>query len=356
MPISYVPILKWKQGEQGALKEMPEAEKTKFMPLLEILPPTEAQRAKRDYTTNLQRTLDIVKKSWGCTPFFLDIMTYYISESVNSIHPLIHAKNIAKEIGISPIYVVPFLYDKIYMEFFNKFISKYRVYIALRVAKDDLLKEDFSLQLQSFIGKVQKDASRVDLILDFEDVSGKVIEELANDTISALQTIPFLDKWKSIIIAGTSFPETLSGYNPGENSIIRKHWGAWQEVQRIGEKKGILRPLIFSDYGIGGVTPPPDYSPFMTMSANIRYTTYDSWAVFKGRSVKTYTYDQYYSLSEMVTKHSCYMGASFSQGDEYIEKCARRATSTGNGSTWRKVGTSHHIAFVLEQLANLPAV
>ncbi|MEI7881504.1 MAG: hypothetical protein WCI95_11585 [bacterium] len=38
------------------------------------------------------------------------------------------------------------------------------------------------------------------------------------------------------------------------------------------------------------------------------------------------------------------MGPKFSQGDKYIYDCATGTAGTGNLTTWRKVGTNHHLA------------
>jgi len=47
-----------------------------------------------------------------------------------------------------------------------------------------------------------------------------------------------------------------------------------------------------------------------------------------------------------------YSGPQFSWGDRYISDCARGKTSCGNLTTWRRVGTSHHIAYLNQQIAN----
>jgi Beta protein len=47
------------------------------------------------------------------------------------------------------------------------------------------------------------------------------------------------------------------------------------------------------------------------------------------------------------------LGAGFSPGSAYIESCRTGGASTGNLSTWRWVGTNHHMTKVVNDLANL---
>ena len=48
-----------------------------------------------------------------------------------------------------------------------------------------------------------------------------------------------------------------------------------------------------------------------------------------------------------------FCGADFSAGDEYIEGCAAGTMSTGSLTTWRWVGTNHHIEKVARDVASL---
>jgi hypothetical protein len=62
--------------------------------------------------------------------------------------------------------------------------------------------------------------------------------------------------------------------------------------------------------------------------------------------------EQYQKLCQAVTSSSCYSGAEFSYGDKYIADCAAGEESTGNLTTWRKVGTNHHLAKVVSDISS----
>ena len=89
------------------------------------------------------------------------------------------------------------------------------------------------------------------------------------------------------------------------------------------------------------------------MSANLRYTLEEEWLIFKGRNVRDYGYEQFNGLCRTLLQHKEYSGATFSWGDNYISQCAADKGGPGNASTWRKVGNSHHLSFVVYQLSKL---
>ncbi len=115
--------------------------------------------------------------------------------------------------------------------------------------------------------------------------------------------------------------------------------------------------MIFGDYAISHPVPKELDPRTMRMSASIRYTTESEWLVVKGRNVRQFGFDQYFALSKALVERPEFSGLSFSWGDQYIADCADGITGPGNATTWRKVGTNHHITLVTRELANLiPAV
>ena len=83
----------------------------------------------------------------------------------------------------------------------------------------------------------------------------------------------------------------------------------------------------------------------------MRYTADGSWLVLKGRNLRDHGYEQFYDVCADLIARDEYSGREFSWGDEYIDDCANRRVGTGNLTTWRKVGTSHHLSYVLRELA-----
>jgi len=135
-------------------------------------------------------------------------------------------------------------------------------------------------------------------------------------------------------------------------TLPRREWELWKTLQRRPNNLP-RRDLIFGDYAITHPIPKELDPRTMRMSANIRYTTTDTWLVVKGRNVRQYGFDQYFELCKELVQRQEYAGRDFSWGDGYIEDCANGIAGPGNATTWRKVGTNHHVTLVTREIANL---
>ena len=350
--LTYTPILKWKTGEQGALREMAEGDKKNMVPLMEVLPP-----GTSDYESYLETAIDRISKSWGEKPFFLDVMTWLTAmpeaDTEEVQHPYERAKIAAEERKLVPIFVAPLYLDKGSIQHLKHSASAFQNRVALRISEDELLEGELEANIQFFMEAFGAEAKAVDIIIDFQSISRRKAKSHARAVVQMLEELPFRGEWHSVIVAGTNFPDTLQGYETGVSSLERTNWLAWLEILTLAKKQKLPLPQ-FADYGISGVVLPPDFQPYMAMSANIRYTVKEDWLILRGKSVRgPLGYEQFHKLCEILCDLKEYRGKDFSWGDAQIEKCAKREVGPGNAMTWRKVGTSHHIAFVLEQLANL---
>jgi len=164
--------------------------------------------------------------------------------------------------------------------------------------------------------------------------------------------LPYLGDWRSFTLAATALPENLAGYQPGINRRERTEWLAW--IEFLQNPGGVERLPSFGDYGINNPTLNEVDPRLIRMSANLRYTAVTEWLLCKGRNVRNYGFDQFNGLCQDLVQLPEYAGTAFSWGDTYIDRCARGVDGPGNATTWRKVGTSHHVALVNDQIANQP--
>ncbi|HLZ43033.1 MAG TPA: hypothetical protein VKQ11_18845, partial [Candidatus Sulfotelmatobacter sp.] len=169
---------------------------------------------------------------------------------------------------------------------------------------------------------------------------------------SVFSMIPNKEGWRRLILVGASFPEDLSDVDAANpTKLPRREWALWRTLQK---RPSALprRDMIFGDYAIANPVP-RDLDPrVMLMSASIRYTTHTNWLILKGRNVRQYGFEQYFDLCKELVDRPEYNGPDFSWGDLYISDCAAEVQGPGNATTWRKVGTNHHITLVAKQLAN----
>lgn len=197
-------------------------------------------------------------------------------------------------------------------------------------------------------------AGDVDLLIDLGDLG---IDDGRSMLLarSVLSAIPTPEHWRRVILAAASFPPDLSSVDAETASILpRREWLLWDRLQRRRERlpAGLAERLVFSDYAISNPVQRELDPRTMRMSASIRYTTNESWLVLKGRNVRQFGFEQYFELSRTLVARPEYYGEGFCWGDGFLALCARHEKGPGNATTWRKVGTNHHITVTVRQLAN----
>lgn len=368
----YVPILKGRAGELSALA-VTELRLTKnFTPLLEIPPiPPRYEEGKDDpipAKTIDQHITDTAKafaKALKALPsFFVDAL--YI-ETADAL-----------EDGSSPIDALFGAFRSSHLNFIPtigldrvedyadsvKAAMQFNKRCCLRLFESDLEGiSELDAQIQSLLATLEVEAEHVDLLIDF---GPNVPQKIALPYM--IDALPALTDWRSLTVASSSFPADMTqmGRNKIEE-IEREEWLAWLFLRN--KQKTVRRMPSFGDYAINHpVISEVDFR-MMQMSPNIRYTDSLNFVVAKGQAQPRRKDDdmpeqeakraqlapsvQYPKLAAMIMAHPSWKTAAFSWGDNFIEKCSRRECA-GSSSDWRAVGTCHHVALVVQQLATLP--
>jgi hypothetical protein len=353
----YMPILKGKLGEFGALESMAATDKAAIVPLIEIPP------VPWDHAANLPaKTIDQhlskidskLERSWASEqPFLIDFLWIGDKERMlDGTHPLTKLFNTLRLRNLQAVPVTGLLRTDAYQDACRDIVSADKRGVALRLLPDDFEESELvDVCITKVLDGLQVQPADIDLILDLGSLRLDSGAEKAIDVISLVTAIPCIKKWRSFVLAGTGFPVDLVGIPPSQiSSISRLEWTLWQDI--IADSR-MPRLPTFGDYAIAHPQPPEVDPRVMRASASIRYTTAGDWLVLKGKGLRNYGFQQFHDLSKSLLKSPEYSGAEFSWGDQYIEDCASRNVSCGNLTTWRKVGTSHHIALVIEQIASL---
>mgnify|MGYP000891904792 FL=1 len=344
---NYVPILKWKQGEKNALSVIPLNIKKTFTPLIEIVPPTydfAKKRYKKSIDEHLQDIGDTFFKSWNSElPFFIDLKWLPIKmHTCFNVHTLKYILSEARKKSYKVIPVTGSKRDLAYQNEIKKAIVEDNLGVCFRIEEHDFINIAFySIR-----------PSDVDLVIDFDYILEKDTNKNYLSIIALIHSIPFINDWRTITLCSTSFPEDTSSIPTNTvGNIKRSEWLIWKQL--FNNRASLKRLPSFGDYGISN----PNYKEIdpriMTMSANIRYTVENKWIIVKGNSTRKHGWEQTHNLSKKLTTLNEFSGHSFSWGDKYISDCAKKVVTRGNASTWRKVGTNHHITYVINQLSNL---
>jgi hypothetical protein len=199
------------------------------------------------------------------------------------------------------------------------------------------------------VAETHRKATDLHLVFDLQDQIAATPELTAAAIRPALRALPQALDWLSVTVAGTGMPTGTAEIGAdGQANIPRVEWQLWRLLTDPETRR-----VSFGDYCVQHPNPLSDFNPlFMDSSAQLRYTIPDSWFVARGRGVRARGAEQIHQLAGLVVSHADFSGADFSCGDNWLARCAARECGAGNQGVWRKVTTSHHLTYVVRQIAN----
>lgn len=343
MPTIYVPILKWKKGEQEALSHLDPVQRQLITPLIEVVDAAEPVKIVDDLDKCFEH------------PVFLD--TFYVEEYDISI-----LKSTIEEFKSRGREIYPVLYfDNLSGDFST--ISSCTSRVAVRMPVPEPIEGPTYFELFKEIerNKTNHPDISIDLILDLEvidDVSASVYFHATKDLLeNHLLNKGFYDR---IIIAVTSFPENLQSVpKSGSEEYKRLDFLLYTKVAGSSKLVEIRNRIILSDYGVTKFSDSEiDFSKLRYgILPKVRYTTAKMYWVLKGeKDIKTRVMiKSYIDLAKEIIHSPKYYGENFSFGDKDIMERAFGLNKKGPGGNkdWVTIAANHHISVVIEQLSNL---
>lgn len=350
----YVPILKGKEGEFKALGELYLADKAAITPLIEVVPvPWDyaEEQPSRSVEAHLEPLGRKLHTAWGDErPLFVDLGLLG-EDAAGGLHPLEFVLNATRATGVRVIPVTGLDRDAPTQTAVRNAAAQDGEGVCIRLRPIDVAQGNLGAQLPALLETLQVLPGDVDLILDYHAVAlghGPLLPVLMQAHIGLL---PNLSSWRTLTVAATAFPQDLTDFGPASTSTIeRVEWEVWSNLRGLP----LHRIPAFGDYAISHPEMNEMDPRMLRMSAAIRYTIPGEWLVLKGRNVRDHGFAQFHTLSSTLVNRVEYAGQNFSWGDDYIWKCAHHQCGPGNATTWRQVGTNHHMTCVTTQIANLP--
>ena len=353
----YVPILKGKEGEFRALSTLAPVSKRILTPLIDIprrdINP-DTQQPNKLLESYLSKKANRIYSCWGSTrPIFVDLFDLALDLRMkNGDHFISYMFEHLRQNNVQAIPTTGLDRDDQYQIAIRDVISKDGRGGCIRLLAEDIEDPATTVRdLSDLLQFIRITQEGVHLILYFRSLPDGSEHRAADLTIDFMGTLPFVDALNTISVAASGFPENLAKINP--YSIYRIPRTEWRLRQiLISQRNRLPRLPAYGDYGICH----PDILDFdpriHTPSAAIRYTTDLNWIILKAGSLKRYGFHQFHQLAGSLIGNPEYSGAHYSWGDEFIDDCANNMAGTGNLTTWRQVGTSHHLTLVGEQISN----
>ena len=359
--INYVPILLTRMGELSALKDLSDDVKARFTPLLTVQP------ISPDYDNGTSKSVDEhvnglgrkIATAWGKRRAFLDPI-FLRNERLRPGAPepmeTLLGDAAAEGLLLTPV-VAPGQSPE-YTALAAAWHLANITGICVRLTSDQWpISPTRARALDSLLGALAVEPADIDLVLD---LGAGVTNGLAVEiVIMALRALPHAWEWKSVTLAGGAFPENLTNMDRTRlNRVPRTEWATFIAVCAEARAADARIP-DFGDYGIAHPDPAKsEVNPaFMQISAQQRYTIDGHWLVakgelFKGRAGTGVGGRASFPLAQMIATAPEFCGAAYSPGDTWIASTAEGVGNGGAPLTWRRHGTSHHITFVTESLAN----
>jgi hypothetical protein len=354
----YVPILLAKLGERMALERMPPWVWDSVTPCIRIVPPELRDRTETDPPP---AEIARIARAAGDHVVYLDPVG--APRRRRRIAPLgvpyvrqVYETALASDLAFAPIY--PFRRRDLgpaTAEFAVDGIGA-----AVLVPKADAIilgTGRLDLELREEVRSLGIEVGRLDAIVDLGYISPGATD--AASVVWLVRQVMVAAPWRSVILAGTSIPDSLSTDIPDGslNGIERRERALFDAVQRQVDS-----PLRYGDYAVQHPVPPAS-GPVPKMRASIRYTAGDFTFVSRGgQPIGEMERDQvageYQRLAEQLVLHPPFDRKGCCWGDQFIEELANGTRTARGQRTLRAVATCHHLTVVAGERSRMavPAV
>jgi len=353
----YVPILKLKGAEMGALCKLLSDEVNLITPLIQLCPPARKDLEKMEFTdsSNIDYFSNLVIKageSWAGAPFFIDTELIETLFPLPFPHPMKYFCDISREMYLKPIPVIGLNRTPRYRTAVKNAITLDKRGVCIRLLEEDFENLKLTHDLNStltFLGLKPQD---VDILVDL-----KLIGNASISLLGICKLLPYLSEWRTFTLSSGCFPSSAKDYPMNdEYEISRDDWKFW--LNSVSELNGRYRIPTFSDYTIQSpeYSEPPEGS---NPSAKIRYAWSDYWVLMRGQALfdrEHYIspgFKQYFGLAKLLIQRKEFCGDNYSFGDQYILRCAEEMKNTGNLKTWLEADINHHLTFTARQIVSI---
>jgi hypothetical protein len=328
----YAPLLRWKRAERLAMGDISPEDAAGLLPIVEVVPQSMSEKNLADMTLQFQN-------SWPGRRMIVDGSPRELrdTDQARVLYSSLAARAAGLTVDLAPV-LQPTDTPAI-VAAASSLSQNSGGGMALRLQARDLPGVS---RLQQHFGLRTQDS---DLIVDF----GIVAQDDPRYS-EALEFLPLVGEWRTVIFLGGAFPKDLTGLEVGQHLLPRHDWLSWSCLPALENGQ---HPS-YGDYA----TQHPVYSeppPFSNFSASIRYAVSEDWLVMRGEGVRNAGgagYAQWPANAQLLCERAEFCGGTFSAGDAYIEMMGTDPPSNGSAESWLRAGLSHHIAMASRQVAN----
>lgn len=347
----YVPILLMKRGEREALAHMPSAAVEGVTPWMRVVPP-ELRSSKDDGqpAAEFARLAGILRDR----AVYLDIAgtprrgRALPALDADYVDRLLDAAT-AAGLAYAPVYPLG-RHDLARVVARHAQPDLGAAVLLTAAAAFTWGTRSITAEVKEQVGALGLEGHQVDLMVDLG-----YLREGADDPASAAWLVRAgadAYAWRSVILAGTSIPDSLAGDIPDDslNGIERREARLFEAIRPM-----VTSRLRFADYGVQHPVPPAP-APGPKMRASIRYTAGGYMFVSRGgRPIGEINLDEraghYRELATRLREHPPFVGGGCCWGDQTIEAMADGRVALRSQHKMRALATCHHLTAVAAERA-----
>ena len=351
----YVPALRWRTGEYQALLKLSDAAKDRIVPLITIPPlefDFEDNEAKKTVQAHVGPFPKRYKDKWKKRKAWIDVdASIQRAKMDNGLTVFAHVFEELRKFGAEAVPVASLDCEADVISILSNIVAMDEKGAAIRARLEHLMLPNFAKELVGLTASLKADLNQTDLIVDLGTPAYEPYVAFAGALAVALSKIPNLEAFRSFVIIGTAFPDSLKEVAVPGGFVDRHDWKFYRAL--VGHLPPKMRRPTFGDYTI--------VHPAFVASIDMRiikpggklvYTTKEQWMIRKGGAFRDNP-KQMRGHCDHVVKSGHFRGPAFSFGDDYIQKCALKRDGPSTMTRWKTVGINHHIMHVLEDLAKL---
>lgn len=351
-PKTYVPSLRWRQGEYQALYRLSDKAKSRVVPFItipEVEFDFELWEPKKTVHEHVHPFAQRFHKKWGMRPAWIDVHAKIQNEPMNDGKlPISYVFDALQFLGSSAVPVLSLDASPAIRSAVASIIKIEGRGLGVRLRIEHLMKPGCKSSIDMLIANAGVSADRADLIVDLGAPNFEPYEDFSDALLAALSALGDLSLFRSYVVVGSAFPQPMGVERPG-GEIPRHDW-KFYKILAAKISKGGARIPHYGDYTIVN----PEFTPMdmrrVKSSGKLVYAESESWCVRKGGAFRDNP-GQMHDHCKWVLDMKKFRGSAFSDGDAFIEKVALKLAKPSNQPFWKQVAVSHHIMQVLEDLS-----
>ena len=280
-PDTYIPSVRWRMGEYQALSRLSDVAKERVVPFI-VVPEIEFDfdewAPKKTMQEHVEPFAKRYKQKWGNWPAWIDVHPNVQSELMDDgrlpiayVFDELHPGNEAVpaiSLGLPASIAVAI----------RAIVKRDGRGVAIRLRLEHLMKPTVGVAVKALMSAVGVSTADTDLIIDLGTPNYEPYADFADALLAGLGGLGDLSEFRSYVMLGCAYPETIPLDKPGGN-LVRHDWHFFNTfITKLGPQDRVPN---YGDYTIV-----PEFTPrdmrLIKSGGRVVYTSNGNWFIRKG--------------------------------------------------------------------------